>query len=132
MRRFLSTILILFCTAVPPEAVPPDYLVTEITITCQQLSPAPLQVTNGQTMGQILQYLRNTPLKGQADSGSMDHSLPLYTIHLTHPTGRITEYRQLGTEYLAKGGSPWYRIDPEQGSFLIAFFPNSLYNKKNI
>ena len=131
MRQFLASILtpfILFCTAVPPEATPPDYLVTEITVTCPDRSPAPLQFTDQQDMAEILQYLRTVPLLGQADKDSMDSLLPLYTVRLTHATGRVTEYRQFGAEYLSKNDSPWYHIDPEDGRFLIAFFPNSLYN----
>ena len=37
MRHFLTLILtpvLLFCTAVPPDAALPDYLVSEITVTC--------------------------------------------------------------------------------------------------
>ena len=132
MRQFLASILttfILFCTAGPPDTIPPDYLVTEITVICPDHSPAPLQFTDQQTMGQILQYLRTVPLYGQADMDSMDDSLPLYTIRLTHATGRVTEYNQFGSEYLSKKDSPWYHIAPEDGRFLIAFFPNSLYNE---
>lgn len=121
MRPFFASILtpfILFCSAVPPAAVPPDYLISQIAITCPDSSPTPMQITDQQAMGQILQYLRTVPLQGQADTDSMGHSLPLYTIRLTHTTGRITEYRQLGAEYLAKNDSPWYHIDPELGSAL--------------
>ncbi len=131
MRQFLASILTsfaLFCTAITPEAIPPDYLITKITVTCPDCSPAPLQFTDQQAMNQILQYLRTVPLYGQADTDSMDSFLPLYTVQLTHATGRITEYNQLGAEYLSKNDSPWYHIDPEDGRFLIAFFPNSLYN----
>lgn len=118
MRHFLASLiapLILFCTAAPPETVHPDYLVTEITVTCPDRHPAPLQFTDQQTMGRILQYLRFVPLQGQADTDSMSADLPLYTLRLTHATGRITEYRQLGSEYLSKKDSPWYHIDPEDG-----------------
>ena len=131
MRQILALILtpfVLFCTAVPPEAVPPDYLITTITISCGQESPAPLTISDQQTMGKILQYLRTVPLRGKADNSDMDQALPLYTVRLTHATGRVTEYRQLGTEYLSKGDSPWYHIDPEDGSFLIAFFDVTIYN----
>ena len=58
----------------------------------------------------------------------MNEALPLYTLRLTHVNGRVTEYRQLGAEYLAKNNSLWYHIDPEQGGFLIAFLDNTLYN----
>ena len=128
MRHFWASLLILFCTAVPPEAVPPDYLVTEITISCPDHSDVPLQFSDQQTMRQILQYLRTVSLQGKADMDSIDFNLPLYTVSLTHATGRITEYSQLGEEYLSKNDSPWYHIDPAEGRFLIAFFPNSLYN----
>ena len=131
MRQFLAFLLtpfFIFCKAAPPETVLPDYLVSEIAIICPDRSPVPVTVTDQQAMGQILYYLRTVPLRGQADRDSMDRSLPLYTIRLTHITGRVTEYRQLGTEYISKGDSPWYHINPEDGRFLIAFFPNSLYN----
>ena len=129
LLAFLFAPFFLFCKAAPPETVLPDYLVSEIAIICPDYSPIPVTVTDQQTMGQILDYLRTVPLRGQADWDIMDRSLPLYTIRLTHITGRITEYRQLGTEYISKGDSPWYHISPEDGRFLIAFFPNSLYNK---
>jgi hypothetical protein len=132
MRHFLASILtpiVLFCAAVPSKTVPPDYLITKITVSCPDHSPAPLEFADQQTMGQILAYLRTVPLLGQADTGSMDFTLPLYTVRLTHSTGRITEYHQLGTDYLSKNDSPWYHIAPEDGRFLIAFFPNSLYNE---
>ena len=131
MRQFIASILMpffLFCTAVPPENILPDYLIANITITCSQQAD-PLRITDQQNMGQILQYLRTTPLYEKADHISIRNDPPLYTIHLTHATGRITEYRQLGAEYLSKNNSPWYHIDPEMGSFLIAFFDNSLYNE---
>lgn len=130
MRHFLVSIIapfILFCAAAPPEAVPPDYLITEITVTCPDRYPAPLKFTDQQTMGRILRYLRFVPLHGQADTDSMAGSLPLYTVRLTHATGRVTEYRQLGTEYLSKNDSPWYHIDPEDGrlpeNLFSQFFP---------
>ena len=119
MRQLLAILLtpfFLFCKSVPLETVPPDYLVTEITVTCPDLSPSPLVITDQQTMGEILRYLRTVPLLGKADKDSMTGSLPLYTISLTHATGRITEYRQLGAEYLSKNDSPWYEIPPEEGS----------------
>ena len=131
MNRLLSLILapfILLCTAMPPESIPPDYLITEITVTTQDHFDAPLRFSDQATMGQLLTYLRTVSLNGKADTDSMDSTLPLYTIRLTHATGRITQYRQLGTEYLSKNGSPWYHIDPAEGRFLIAFFPNTLYN----
>ena len=130
MRQFFASILMpffLFCASIPQENTPPDYLITDITITCSEHAD-PQQFADQQAMGQILQYLRTTPLYGKADEASIKSNLPLYTIHLFHTTGRITEYRQLGNEYLAKNDSPWYHIDPELGSFLIAFFDNSLYN----
>ena len=78
-------------------------------------------------MGRILRYLRFVPLHGQADTDSMAGSLPLYTVRLTHATGRVTEYRQLGNEYLSKNDSPWYHIDPEDGclpdNLFSQFFP---------
>ena len=131
MRHFLTFLLapiLLFCTAVPPESAAPDYLITGISLTCPGCA-APLQLTDQQAMGQILQYLRQVPLHGKADNDSIDPELPLYTFRLTHATGRITEYRQRGAEYLSKNGSPWYHIDPEDGGFLIAFFNNTLYNE---
>lgn len=131
MRHFLTFLLapvLLFCTAVPPENIPPDYLISEITVICSD-SDSPLQLTGQQDMRRILHYLRSIPLEGQADTDSIDTSLPLYTVRLTHITGRTTEYRQLGAAYLSKNDSPWYHIDPEMGSFLIAFFDNSLYNE---
>ena len=131
MRQFLALFLtpfVLFCAAVPPEAVPPDYLVTEITISCPQESPAPLTVSDQQAMGKILRYLRTVPLRGQADTDSMDSSLPLYIVRLLHTTGRVTEYRQRGAEYIAKGDGYWHHMDPEEGGFLIAFFDDSIYN----
>lgn len=131
MNRLLSLILapfILLCTAMPPESIPPDYLITEITITTPFYSDAPLRFSDQATMGQLLTYLRTVSLKSKADTDSMDSTLPLYTIRLTHATGHITQYRQLGAEYLSKNGSPWYHIDPAEGRFLIAFFPNTLYN----
>ncbi len=121
MRHFFALILapfLLFCTAVPPEAVRPDYLVTEITVTCPDRSLPLQQITDEETIVQILQYLRFVPLEGQADNDSLHASLPLYTIQLTHATGRITEYRQLGADFLSKNGSVWYHIDPEQGRTL--------------
>ena len=130
MRQFFASILMpffLFCASIPQENTPPDYLIANITITCSEHAD-PQQFVDQQAMGQILQYLRTTPLYGKADEASINSNLPLYTIHLFHTTGRITEYRQLGNEYLAKNDSPWYHIDPELGSFLIAFFDNSLYN----
>ena len=130
MRQILALLLtpfFLFCTSVPPEAVPPDYLVTQITVTGPH-APAPLSVSDQQSMGQILQYLRTVPLGEKTDNPSMNEALPLYTLRLTHVNGRVTEYRQLGAEYLAKNNSPWYHIDPEQGGFLISFFDNTLYN----
>ena len=78
-------------------------------------------------MAEILQYLRTVPLLGQADKDSMDSLLPLYTVRLTHATGRVTEYRQFGAEYLSKNDSPWYHIDPEDGrlpeNLFSQFFP---------
>ena len=130
MRQFFASILMpffLFCASIPQENTPPDYLITDITITCSEHAD-PQQFADQQAMRQILQYLRTTPLYGKADEANIESNLPLYTIHLFHTTGRITEYRQLGNEYLAKNDSPWYHIDPELGSFLIAFFDNSLYN----
>ena len=132
MHRLLSLILapfILLCTAMPPESIPPDYLITEITVTDPDHPNAFLQFSDQATMGQLLTYLRTVSLKGKADKDSMDLALPIYTIRLVHATGRITQYRQLGTEYLSKNDSPWYQIDPTEGRFLIAFFPNSLYNE---
>ena len=134
MRQILAFIfapLLIFCAAVPPETVPPDYLITQITVTCPDRSPTPLMLTDQQQMGAILEYLRTLSLHSQADTDSIDTSLPLYTLRLTHATGRITEYRQLGEEYLSKNDSPWYHIDPAQGCFLVAFFPSALYNNKN-
>ena len=131
MRQFLASILMpffLFCTAVPPENILPDYLISQITVTCS-LQTDPIQITDQKTMGTVLEYLRAVPLHGQADRNSMDSSLSLYTVQLTHITGRITEYQQLGSEFLAKDNSPWYHIDPEIGSFLVAFFDNTLYNE---
>ena len=135
MNRLLSLILapfILLCTAMPPESIPPDYLITEITITTPFYSDAPLRFSDQETMGQLLTYLRTVSLNGKADTDSMDASLPLYTIRLTHITGRVTEYHQRGMEYISKGNSPWYHIDPEDGRFLIAFFPSTLYNNQKI
>ena len=131
MRQLFASILMpffLFCTSVLPEKAPPDYLITGITVTCSEHAD-PQQFADQQTMGQILQYLRTTPLYEKADEASISDNLPLYTIYLAHITGRVTEYRQLGGEYLAKNDSPWYHIDPELGSFLVAFFDNSLYNE---
>ena len=127
MRQILAMLLtpfFLFCKGVPPEAVPPDYLVTRITVTGADRQ----QYTDQESMGQILHYLRSVPLQGKADTDIIGTDLPLYTIRLTHATGHLTEYRQLGAEFLAKNDSPWYHIDPEQGGFLVAFFDNNLYN----
>lgn len=121
MRQLLAILLtpfFLFCKSVPPEAVPPDYLITEITVTCPDRSPAPLIITDQQTMGEILQYLRTVPLLAQADRDSIDRSLPLYTVRLAHATGRVTEYRQHGACSLSKNDSPWYDIPPEEGRWL--------------
>ena len=132
LLAFLFAPFFLFCKAAPPEIVPPDYLITAITVTCQDTSSAPVTVTDPQVMEKILEYLRTVPLRGQADTDSMDASLPLYTVRLTHITGRVTEYHQRGMEYISKGNRPWYHIDSEDGRFLIAFFPNTLYNNQKI
>ena len=126
MRQFLASILttfILFCTAGPQDTIPPDYLVTEITVICPDHSPAPLQFTDQQTMGQILQYLRTVPLYGQADMDSMDDSLPRYTIRLTHATGRVTEYNQCGSEYLSKKRQSLVPYRPGRWPFPYCLFP---------
>ena len=125
MRQFFAWIIapfFLFCTAMPPAPIPPDYLVTEITVSCPDRSPAPLTLVDLQTIGQYLQYLRSVPLQGQADKDSINSSLSLYTVRLTHATGRVTEYRQFGAEYLSKNDSPWYHIDPEDGRLLENLF----------
>ena len=115
MRHFFASILmpfILFCTSAPPATTPPDYLITRITVTCGTRSRS---YTDQQTMGQILQYLRSVPFQGKADEDSISPDLPLYTIRLTHISGRVTEYYQLGQAYLAKGSGDWYSVDPEYG-----------------
>lgn len=126
MRQFFAFLLapftFLFCIAAQPDSIPPDYLITEIRVTCPELSPSPLIFTDQQTMGDILQYLRTVPLQGQADTDSMSASRPLYTVRLIHATGRVTEYRQLGAEYLCKNDSPWYAIPPEDGRFPETLF----------
>ena len=128
MRHVFTLILapfLIFCTAVPPESVPPDYLVTAITVTTPDSSLSPQQIANEETMVQILHYLRFVPLAGQADEDSLLTSLPLYTIQLTHANGRITEYRQLGTEYLSKNDGAWYHIEPDRGRTLEELLGNS-------
>ena len=125
MRHFLTLILtpvLLFCTAVPPDAALPDYLISEIPVTCPQRFPAPLQINDQQAMGEILQYLRAVPLHGKADTVSIFEEMPQYTIRLTHAAGHVTHYRQLGAEYLSKNDSPWYHIDPEDGRILEELF----------
>lgn len=128
MRHFLTLILtpvLLFCTAVPPDAAIPDYLISEITVICPQRFPAPLQINDQQAMGEILQYLRAVPLHDKADTVSISEEMPQYTIRLTHAAGHVTQYRQLGAEYLSKDDSPWYHIDPEDGRILEELFCGS-------
>ena len=125
MNRILTMLLIPFFmlgTTAAPESVPPDYLITEITVTCPEDFPASRQFSDTQSIKIILQYLRGTGLSEEADTGSMDESAPLYTLTLTHITGRQTVYRQKGAEYLSKGGSPWYRIDPARGKLLLTLY----------
>ena len=121
MRQFLASILmpfLLFCTSVPPASAPPDYLITEVTLTCGTSSRT---YADQQTMGRILQFLRSVPHHGMADQDSIPPGLPLYTLRLTHLSGRVTEYRQLGRAYLAKEDEGWYCIDPEQDVSLEDF-----------
>ena len=125
MKQLLSFLLIpvlIFSASAQPEVIPPDYLITEITISCDQDSPARRQFTDQESMGIILQYLRGASLYGEADSNSVDKNAPLYTIALTHSTGRVTVYRQIAVDYLAKDSSPWYQIDPEQGGLLQSLY----------
>ena len=125
MRQLFAILfapILLFWSAKPPEVLPPDYLITEITLACPDRSPALLEFTEPQDLEQVLEYLRSVPLLGNAGRDSMDFSMPLYTIRLSHITGRVTEYRQLGSEYLCKNNSSWHRIAPEDGCVLEELF----------
>lgn len=125
MNRFLTVLLIPFLmmnASAQPQPVLPDYLVTEITITCPRETPSRQHFSDAESIRLILQYLRETELYEQADIHSMDENAPLYTVTLTHVTGRQTVYRQKGTEYLSKDDSPWYTIDPAIGKTLLTLY----------
>lgn len=113
-----------FHTSAQSEIVQPDYLITKITISCEQDFPTQRQFTDQESMRKILQYLRGTALYGEADGDSMSKNAPLYTISLSHSTGRVTMYRQIAGDYLAKDSSPWYQLDPEEGQLLYALYHN--------
>ena len=127
LKSILTMLLIPFFllnASAPPQVVPPDYLITEITITCPGEVPSKRRFTDQQSIRNILQFLRDTDLYSKADTASMEENAPLYTVTLIHVTGRQTVYRQMGTEYLSKGGSPWYHIDPERGKLLRSLYHN--------
>lgn len=125
MKRLLALLVIpavFFHASFQPEYIAPDYLVTQITITCSSDSPAQRQFTDQQSMGTILEYLRSAALYGKADSGAIDTDAPLYCITLTHSTGRVTVYRQIAGDFLAKDNSAWHYLDPEQGQQLQVLY----------
>lgn len=125
MNRIVMMMLlpfIMLSAYAPPEAVPPDYLITEITVACAEDATPSRQFTDTQSIKIILQYLRGIELYEKADTDSMDKNAPVYTLTLTHATGRQTVYRQKGTEYLSKGDSTWYHIDPARGAMLLTLF----------
>ena len=62
MNRILTMLLIPFFmlgTTAPPESVPPDYLITEITVTCPEDSPASRQFSDTQSIKIILPPMVN-------------------------------------------------------------------------
>lgn len=112
------------CAAAKPRFPGPKHLVAEITITCSNSSFQQRHYTDQQSMGKILQYLRNVEFSSDEIHQLAPGMGSEYCIILTHSTGQVTVYRQIANSYLSKGSSPWHQLDPEQGKQLETLFRN--------
>ena len=121
---FLSTFLLGGRTDVP-DFPAPERLVTEIEITCSEGTPARQHFSDQDSMAPILQYLRSVAFVPE-EAGEESWTEPCYTITLTHSTGRVTVYRQIGSRYLSKNGGRWHTLDPAQGQMLFDLYRGSI------
>lgn len=117
----LSAVL-LSGSANEPDFPGPDYLITKVEITCDGDFPRQRVFEDPESMDAILIYLRNVPILPAEHLPAVENGTPVYHIRLTHSTGRVTLYHQIGDCYLSKNGSSWHPLDPEQGGELIRLY----------
>lgn len=119
----LSTFLLGGSTSEPIFSAP-EYLVTEIEITCSHGFPAHRHYTDQESMNRILSYLRGVELVDTEPVTPPQANESQYWITLTHSTGRVTVYRQIADRGLCKNNSRWHGLDPEQGKLLSSIYRN--------
>ena len=128
MHTILSALLaitLLFGTQTEaPVFAAPEYLITEIEISCSSGIPARQHLTDQQQITRILLYLQSVEIVTEEAAPSPPE--PCYLLTLTHSTGRITVYQQQGDRLLSKNGGPWQNLDPEQGKQLPLLCQSSI------
>ena len=125
MIKILTYLLVPFLmlnTSSPSGCEPPDYLISKISIHCNDITQSQREFTDQASMRQILQYLRTVDFLDSAEDPPPMDVLPFFDITLYHCTGQITTYRQTSCHYLSKNGGTLHRLDPEQGQQLFALF----------